>query len=120
MMLSPIAGITSARDLRSIPPGGIFGTMSQTKTPGYDTYKEQLLNRPARIEGQRGADERMVGEGRSCIDVLSQISAAHAALNKIALGPVDDHVRNCMRSGKGGSEAQVQELMGPVGRLVSS
>jgi DNA-binding FrmR family transcriptional regulator len=50
----------------------------------------------------------------------SQIEAAQAALNKIALGLVDDHVRHCMRGGKGASEEQVQELMGAVGRLVSS
>ncbi len=61
----------------------------------------------------------MVEEDRYCIDVLTQIEAAQAALNKIALGLVDDHVRNCMRGGKGASEEQVQELMGAVGRLVS-
>jgi CsoR family transcriptional regulator, copper-sensing transcriptional repressor len=94
--------------------------MTHTKTLGYKTYKEQLLNRLARVEGQVGGDEPTVEEDRHCIDVLSQIEAAQAALNKIELGPVDDHVRDCMRSDKGASEAQVQKLMGPVSRLVSS
>jgi DNA-binding FrmR family transcriptional regulator len=99
---------------------GILPNMTDTKTPGSKTYKEQLLNRLARLEGQVGGDERRREEDRYCIDVLNQIEAAQAALNKIALGPVDDHVRSWMRSGKGASEAQVQELMGPLGRLVSS
>jgi CsoR family transcriptional regulator, copper-sensing transcriptional repressor len=93
--------------------------MSHTTTPGYEASKEQLLNRPARIEGQMGGDERMVGEGRSCIEVVGRMAAAQAALNKIALGPVDDPVRDCMGSGDDASAAQVHEPMGPVGRFSS-
>ena len=94
--------------------------MTETKTPGYKASKDQLLKRLARVEGQVGGVKRMVEEDRYCIDVLTQIEAAQAALNKIALGLVDDHVRHCMRSGEGASEEQVQELMGAVGRLVAS
>ena len=94
--------------------------MAKTKTPGYQASKEELLKRLARVEGQVRGVTRMVEDERYCIDVLTQIEAAQAALNKIALGLVDDHVRNCMRGGKGASEAQVEELMGAVGRLVSS
>ena len=94
--------------------------MTDTKTPGYKASKDQLITRLARAEGQVRGVTRMVEEDRYCIDVLTQIEAAQAALNKIALGLVDDHVRNCMRGGKGASEEQVQELMGAVGRLVAS
>jgi len=98
----------------------MLASMTNSKTPGYEASKEDLLKRLARVEGQVRGVTRMVEEDRYCIDVLTQIEAAQAALNKVALGLVDDHVRNCMRSGKGASEAQVQELMGAVGRLVSS
>ena len=94
--------------------------MANTKTPGYSASKEQLLKRLARVEGQVRGVRGMVEEDRYCIDVLTQIEAAQAALNKIALGLVDDHVRHCMRGGEGASEDQVEELMGAVGRLVSS
>lgn len=90
------------------------------KTPGYKASKDDILKRLARVEGQVGGVKRMVEEDRYCIDVLTQIEAAQAALNKIALGLVDDHVRHCMRGGEGATEEQVQELMGAVGRLVSS
>ena len=94
--------------------------MANTKTPGYSASKEQLLKRLARVEGQVRGVRGMVEEDRYCIDVLTQIEAAQAALNKIALGLVDDHVRHCMRGGEGASQDQVEELMGAVGRLVSS
>jgi CsoR family transcriptional regulator, copper-sensing transcriptional repressor len=94
--------------------------MANKQTPGYKASKEELLTRLARVEGQVRGVTRMVEEDRYCIDVLTQIEAAEAALDKIALGLLDDHVRNCMRAGKGASEKQVQELMGAVGRLVSA
>ena len=94
--------------------------MTNTTTPGYAASKDDLLKRLARVEGQIRGVTRMVEEDRYCIDVLTQIEAAEAALNKVALGLLDDHVRHCMRGGKGASEDQVQELMAAVGRLVSS
>ena len=94
--------------------------MANTQTPGYKASKDQLLKRLARVEGQVRGVTRMVEEERYCIDVLTQIEAARAALDKIALGLVDGHVRNCMRADEVASEEQVQELMGAVGRLVSS
>jgi DNA-binding FrmR family transcriptional regulator len=94
--------------------------MPNPKSPGYKATKDELLTRLARVEGQVRGVTRMVEEDRYCIDVLTQIEAAEAALNKIALGLLDEHVRNCMRSGEGASEEQVRELMGAVGRLVQS
>jgi CsoR family transcriptional regulator, copper-sensing transcriptional repressor len=94
--------------------------MTNPKNPGYKASKEELLTRLARVEGQVRGVTKMVEEDRYCIDVLTQIEAAEAALDKIALGLLDEHVRNCMRAGKGASEKQVQELMGAVGRLVSA
>ena len=94
--------------------------MANTKAPGYKASKEDMLKRLARVEGQVRGVTKMVEEDRYRIDVLTQIEAAEAALNKVALGLVDDHVRHCMRGGRGASEAEIQELMGAVGRLVSS
>ncbi len=95
--------------------------MDPTPTRGYTASKQQLLNRLARVEGQVRGLTRMVEEDRYCIDVLTQISAVQAALEKIALGLVDGHVRVCMAP-DGGAPAdpdeRVQELMGAVGRLL--
>ena len=63
---------------------------------GYQASKDQLLNRLARIKGQVGGIERMVEQDRYCIDVLTQISAIQAALDKVALGLLDGHARTCV------------------------
>ena len=90
-------------------------------TRGYTASKDQLLTRLKRIEGQVRGVAGMVEDDRYCIDVLTQISAVQAALDKVALGLMDDHARHCMR-GKGGApedpDAQVDELMGAMGRLM--
>ena len=40
--------------------------------------------------------EGMVEDDRYCIDVLTQISAVQAALDKVALGLLDEHARHCV------------------------
>ena len=92
--------------------------MAPKQTRGYSASKEDLLKRLARAEGQVRGVTRMVADDRYCIDVLTQIEATQAALNAIALGLLDDHVRNCMSGPKAASSEQVQELMDAVGRLV--
>ena len=69
-------------------------------TRGYSATKDELLKRLARIEGQVRGVSAMVEDDRYCIDVLTQINAAQAALDKVALGLLDDHARHCM-IGKG-------------------
>ncbi|MDQ3320417.1 MAG: metal-sensitive transcriptional regulator, partial [Actinomycetota bacterium] len=53
---------------------------------GYTASKDQLLARLARVEGQVRGISKMVEDDRYCIDVLTQISAIQAALDKTALG----------------------------------
>jgi DNA-binding FrmR family transcriptional regulator len=91
-------------------------------TRGYTADKEQLAKRLARIEGQVRGISRMVDEDRYCIDVLTQISAIQAALDKVALGLLDGHARHCLVDGGGGPtdpDDRVEELMGAVGRLLA-
>ena len=85
---------------------------------GYTASKEQLLKRLARIEGQVRGVSRMVEEDRYCIHVITQIQASEAALQGVALGLLDDHVRNCMNVDAEERSLKTDELMGAVGRLV--
>ncbi|GAB3680718.1 metal-sensitive transcriptional regulator [Actinocorallia lasiicapitis] len=89
-------------------------------TRGYTATKDQLQTRLRRIEGQVRGIERMVEEDRYCIDVLTQISAIQAALDKVALGLLDGHVRHCVTNAahNGESEEMSTELMAAVGRLM--
>jgi len=87
---------------------------------GYTATKDQLQTRLRRIEGQVRGIERMVEEDRYCIDVLTQISAIQAALDKVALGLLDGHVRHCVQEGsqEGKSEEMSTEVMAAIGRLM--
>ena len=93
----------------------------QTTRPerGYSATKGQLLNRLKRIKGQVGGIEGMVEDDRYCIDVLTQISAVQAALDKVALGLIDEHARHCvMGATKDDQPEKTEELMAAVGRLM--
>jgi len=86
---------------------------------GYQANKDQLLHRLARIKGQVGGIERMVEQDRYCIDVLTQISAIQAALDKVALGLLDGHARTCVLGAEAEDQAdRTAELMSAVGRLM--
>ena len=92
--------------------------MSDTR--GYGATRDQLLARLRRIEGQIRGIEGMVADDRYCIDILTQISAAQAALDKVALGLLDAHAHHCvMGAGSAGErDARTGEMMAAVGRLM--
>jgi DNA-binding FrmR family transcriptional regulator len=90
-----------------------------TETRGYSATKDQLQKRLRRIEGQVRGVQAMVDDDRYCIDVLTQISAIQAALDKVALGLLDDHARHCVRGTEGDQQIdKTDELMAAVGRLM--
>ena len=93
--------------------------MPSTETRGYAADKEQLHKRLRRIEGQVRGIQGMVEEDRYCIDVLTQISAVQAALDKVALGLMDQHARHCVVGGPDDKQAdRTDELMAAVARLM--
>ncbi|MGX6449606.1 metal-sensitive transcriptional regulator [Patulibacter sp. S7RM1-6] len=86
---------------------------------GYTASKDALLKRLRRIEGQVRGIEGMVEDDRYCIDVLTQIGAVQAALDKVALGLLDDHVHHCVMGAEGAlADERTDELMSAVGRLM--
>jgi DNA-binding FrmR family transcriptional regulator len=96
-----------------------MATTETTSQRGYTATKDQLLKRLRRVEGQVRGVQNMVDEDRYCIDVLTQISAIQAALDKVALGLMDDHARHCVIDGPADlKEARTEELMAAVARLM--
>lgn len=88
---------------------------------GYYEQKESILKRLKRAEGQVRGIARMVEEDTYCIDILTQVSAAQAALDKVALELMRDHARHCMTHAKGSEEqhAKADELVKAVARMVA-
>jgi CsoR family transcriptional regulator, copper-sensing transcriptional repressor len=94
-------------------------TPAPAATRGYAADKDQLQKRLRRIEGQVRGVQGMVEDDRWCPDILQQIAAIQAALNKVALGLADGHVRHCMAAGSAGERDEMtEELMQALGRLV--
>jgi DNA-binding FrmR family transcriptional regulator len=58
--------------------------------------KPGLLNRLNRIEGQVRGVARMVDEGRYCIDILTQLQAARAALARVETEVLKEHLGHCV------------------------
>jgi DNA-binding FrmR family transcriptional regulator len=90
-------------------------------TRGYSDDKDALLKRLRRIEGQTRGLQTMVAEDRWCPDILQQIAAVSAALDKVALGLAEGHVQHCMSAGSDDPERRDEmtaELMHALGRLV--
>jgi DNA-binding FrmR family transcriptional regulator len=80
------------------------------------------LDRLRRIEGQVGGLARMVEEGRYCVDILTQIRAARAALRRVEEAVLRDHVEHCVaqaiRSGDPADQkTKVDELLDVLGRF---
>jgi CsoR family transcriptional regulator, copper-sensing transcriptional repressor len=117
-----VAATDKSRQRDTLPGYGKLRAMAQNTTPtrGYTATKDQLQARLKRIEGQVRRVQGMVDEDRYCIDVLTQISAIQAALDKVALGLLDDHARHCVVGGAAGGtpEECTSEMMAAVGRLL--
>jgi DNA-binding FrmR family transcriptional regulator len=97
-----------------------MSAISTEGTRGYTETKEQLLKRLRRIEGQTRGVQKMVEDDRWCPEILQQIAAVTAALDKVALGLAAGHVQHCMAMGDDPKrrDEMTAELMHALGRLV--
>ena len=91
---------------------------------GYSMSKDDLQKRLRRIEGQVRGLQRMIDEDTYCIDVLTQVSATTSALQSVAMGLLDEHLRHCVTeavaAGGPEGEAKVEEATAAIRRLVRS
>ena len=91
---------------------------------GYIRDKKRYLDRLKRIEGQARGISRMIDEEKYCIDILTQISAVSSALETVALGLLDDHLRHCVadaaRAHGPEGDAKFTEASQAIARLVRS
>ena len=91
---------------------------------GYTQDKDAYLKRMRRIEGQVRGIARMIEGDQYCIDVLTQVSAATKALEAVALGLLEEHLRHCVAQAatQGGevADAKLTEASAAIARLVRS
>lgn len=83
--------------------------------------KSSQLARLSRIEGQVRGVSRMVDEERYCIDILTQIRAAKAALGKVEQEILRDHLAHCVSDAfHGGSDKERQDKIDELIELLGS
>lgn len=80
-----------------------------------------MLNRLARTEGHVRAVRRMVEEGRACSDVLIQLAAVRAAVDRVARVVLEDHLESCLRdaASNGSTDAEWKSLKEALDRFIS-
>ena len=96
-----------------------MATTDGRPTRGYTADKDAVLKRLRRIEGQVRGVAGMVEEDRYCIDVVTQVTAIQAALDKVALELLSDHAGHCVIGAEGDEQQErTEELMDAVKRLL--
>ena len=89
---------------------------------GYIGDKKAYLRRMSRIEGQARGISRMIDEEQYCIDILTQVSALTRALQGVATGLLDDHLKHCVLDAAKASdeeaEMKLKEASDAIARLL--
>jgi DNA-binding FrmR family transcriptional regulator len=87
--------------------------------PVVQPHKAALLKRLNRIAGQVRGISGMVEQDRYCIDILTQISAIHSALDAVAMRLLKDHTQGCVQTAikSGEGDHAIDELMQVVGKF---
>jgi DNA-binding FrmR family transcriptional regulator len=99
--------------------------MTDTPVRGYTISKDSYAKRLSRIEGQVRGIRRMIDEDTYCIDVLTQVSAVTKALQAVAVGLLDQHVRHCVKNAVADGDTEsidtmVAEATKAIERLVKA
>ena len=91
---------------------------AKTKERSEKEYKD-LLHRLSRVEGQIRGIKKMVESGSYCIDILTQVAAANAALNSFNKVLLANHIKTCVSSDiKEGKEETLDELISTLQKLM--
>jgi DNA-binding FrmR family transcriptional regulator len=85
---------------------------------GYTIEKDDYLKRLRRIEGQIRGLQRMIEEDVYCIDVLTQVSASTKALQSVAVGLLDEHLRHCVAGATEASPEEADRLITEATRAI--
>lgn len=76
--------------------------------------KEKIISRLRRIEGQIRGIQGMISKGRSCSEILMQITAVKSALNQVSRLLVENEVNSCIYSSfssNGISREMINDIM---------
>lgn len=113
---------TARRADRSLDPAaGAVDEQQPHEHIGSPEQTRALLNRLARLEGHVGGVRRMIADGRNCSDVLIQLAAVRAGVDKVARLVLEDHIAHCLReaASNGTSDEEWDRLKEALDRYIS-
>jgi DNA-binding FrmR family transcriptional regulator len=73
--------------------------------------KQDLVKRLKTTEGHIRGIQRMVDDDAYCIDIIRQIQAVQAALNKISINILEGHLNSCLISAVKGDDPEKQDIV---------
>lgn len=89
---------------------------------GYASGKDDYLARLRKIEGQVRGLEKMIEDDRWCPGVVTQVSSAKRALQEVAVGLLNDHLRHCVmaaaRESDEAAETRLDEVAATIRQVV--
>ena len=81
--------------------------------------RKKLINRLNRIEGQVRGIRGMIEKDAYCIDVLTQVAAANAALNAFTKELLASHIKTCVADDiRAGRDETIDELVATLQKLM--
>ena len=95
-----------------------MGTETAGAVHGYTIDKADYLKRLKRVEGQVRGLQRMIDEDTYCIDILTQVSAVTKALQSVAVGLVDQHVRHCVANAAADDPSEAARMITEATRAI--
>ncbi len=117
----------TASESVALPLAGECAPPVRTGTPrrtarGYATGKDDYLARLRKVEGQVRGLQKMIEKDTWCPDVVTQVASATRALQEVAVGLVDDHLRHCVasavRTSDAAGERALDEVTGTIRQVI--
>ncbi|MDJ1370754.1 metal-sensitive transcriptional regulator [Gulosibacter molinativorax] len=108
-----VESVESAEPVESVEPVETpepAGPTTHTHTHGYRHDVQPLKNRLKRVEGQVRGVERMIDDDAYCIDVITQISAIKAALDRVSTILLEDHIDHCMAEAAESGDPEITKI----------
>ena len=119
--MSPVTDDRPALPDHCDPPLRRAGT-AQRRVRGYASGKDDYLARLRRIEGQVRGLQKMIDTDTWCPDVVTQVASVTRALQEVAVGLLNDHIRHCVRAAgersAGDGDAHLDEVAGTIRQVL--
>lgn len=98
-----------------------LGELFKNGVFGVESARQSVINRLNRVEGQIRGIRKMIEEEHSCSDIMMQIAAVKAAVNKVGTVIFEEHFRDCLDEAirKGESTEFVDEVMQMLSKYLS-